>query len=191
MCSSDLDGSRKARCNAPTDDRARCREPKNEEFLAWGKDALAVADGRVVQIKDGLPENVGGPMARAVPVDLETVAGNHVVIEIAPAQYAFYAHLQPGSLRVRVGDRVRRGQVVGLVGNSGNSTEPHLHFHIVDAIAPGTSTLGAEGIPYATSFEVVGRCQLSASGIQCTHSAPVRLTDAVPLQNQLVRFPER
>lgn len=185
------DGSKRPRCISPQDDRSRCREPKNEEFLAWGKDALAVADGRIVQIKDGLPENVGGPMARAVPVDLETVAGNHVVIEIAPGQYAFYAHLQPGSLRVRVGDRVRRGQVIGLVGNSGNSTEPHLHFHIVDAIAPGTSTLGAEGIPYATSFEVVGRCQLSAAGIQCSRSTPIRLTDAVPLQNQLVRFPER
>ena len=185
------DGSKKPRCISPNDDKARCREPKNDEFLAWGKEALAVADGRVVQIKDGLPENVGGPSARAVPVDLETVAGNHVVIEIAPEQYAFYAHLQPGSLRVKVGDRVRRGQVVGLVGNSGNSTEPHLHFHIVDGIAPGTSTLGAEGIPYATNFAIVGRCQLSAAGITCTRSAPVSVTDAVPLGNQLVRFPDR
>jgi murein DD-endopeptidase len=185
------DGSRKARCNAPTEDRARCREPKNEEFLAWGEEAIAVADGRVAQIKDGLPENVGGPMARAVPVDLETVAGNYVLIEIAPSKYAFYAHLQPGSLRVKVGDRVRRGQVVGLVGNSGNSTEPHLHFHIVDGIAPGTSTLGAEGIPYATSFTLFGRCQLSAAGIQCTRTAPVSLIDAMPMQNQLVRFQER
>ena len=185
------DGSKKPRCISPQDDRSRCREPKNEEFLAWGKEAFAVADGRVVQIKDGLPENVGGPSSRAVPVDLETVAGNHVVIEIGPSQYAFYAHLQPGSLRVKVGDRVRRGQVVGLVGNSGNSTEPHLHFHIVDAIAPGTSTLGAEGIPYATSFAIVGRCQLSATGITCTRSAPVHVTDGVPLQNQLVRFPDR
>lgn len=121
---------------------------------------------------------------------LVTIGGNHVVIEIAKGQYAFYAHLQPGSLRVRVGDRVKRGQVVGLVGNSGNSTEPHLHFHLTDAIAPGTSTLGAEGIPYALpSFEVLGNCVLGAS-IQCSRTAAAMVKDAMPLQNQLVRFPE-
>ena len=64
-----------------------------------------------------------------------------------------WAHLQPGSVRVKVGDHVKRGQVLGLVGNSGNSSEPHLHFHVTDA----ASTLGAEGIPYAfPAFEVRG-----------------------------------
>ena len=72
----------------------------------------------------------------------------------AAASYAFYAHLQPGSLKVKLGDKVRRGQVVGLVGNSGNSTEPHLHFHVSDANSP----LGCEGLPYALdAFEVQGR----------------------------------
>jgi murein DD-endopeptidase len=161
---------------------------RNENFIAYGMEALAVADGIIVQTKDSIPENTGGPMSRAVPITLETVGGNHVVLEIGRGQYAFYAHLQPGSLRVRVGDRVKRGQVIGLVGNSGNSTEPHLHFHLVDAIAPGTSTLGAEGIPYAfPALEVVGRCVLAAS-VQCTRTAPIRVSDAMPLQNQLVRF---
>jgi hypothetical protein len=163
---------------------------KNENFLAYGNEVFAVADGRVVQTKDSIPENTGGPQSRAVPVTLVTVGGNHVVLEIAPGKYAFYAHLQPGSLRVRVGDRVKRGQVIGLVGNSGNSTEPHLHFHLVDAVAPGTSTLGAEGIPYAIpSLELLGRCQLSQTGIRCARSSPIVLRDAIPLQNQLVRFP--
>ena len=58
-------------------------------------------------------------------------------------RYPVYAHLQPGSLRVKLGDKVRRGQTLGLVGNSGNSTEPHLHFHITDANSP----LGSEGLP--------------------------------------------
>jgi murein DD-endopeptidase len=160
---------------------------KNANFIAYGKEALAVADGIVVQTKDGIPENTGGPLSRAVPVTLETVGGNHVVLEIGPKQYAFYAHLQPGSLRVRVGDRVRRGQVLGLVGNSGNSTEPHLHFHIVDAIAPGTSTLGAEGIPYALTFDLIGRCQFSGT-VRCARNAPLEVRDGIPLQNQLVRF---
>ena len=68
-----------------------------------------------------------------VPITLETVGGNNVIMEIGDGLYAFYAHLQPGSLRVKVGDKVRRGQVLGLLGNSGNSSEPHLHFHICNA----------------------------------------------------------
>ncbi|HET9012381.1 MAG TPA: M23 family metallopeptidase, partial [Gemmatimonadaceae bacterium] len=119
------------------DDRLR-----NENYYAEGDDALAVADGRVVAMKDSIPENVPGVNSRAVPITLETVGGNHVILDIGGGYYAFYAHLRPGSLRVRVGDRVRRGQVVGLVGNSGNSTEPHLHFHVSDADSP----LGSEGV---------------------------------------------
>jgi murein DD-endopeptidase MepM/ murein hydrolase activator NlpD len=115
---------------------------KNESYFAYGADAIAVADGIVVATKDSIPQNIPGPTSRAVPITLETVGGNHVIIDIGGGRYAFYAHLQPGSLRVKVGDRVRRGQVVGLVGNSGNSTEPHLHFHIADGVSP----LGSEGM---------------------------------------------
>jgi murein DD-endopeptidase MepM/ murein hydrolase activator NlpD len=79
-----------------------------------------------------------------VPITSETVAGNHIVLDLGGGRYAFYAHFQPGSLKVKVGDRVTRGQVIGLVGNSGNSTEPHLHFHISDGVSP----LGSEGLPY-------------------------------------------
>src|SRR5205085_8384853 len=113
---------------------------KNENYRCYGAEALAVADGTVVAIKDGIPQNVPGATSRAVPITLETVGGNHVILDIGQGYYAFYAHLQPGSLRVKVGDKVKRGQVVGLVGNSGNSTEPHLHFHISNANSP----LGSE-----------------------------------------------
>ena len=124
----------------------------NKNYLAYGSDALAVADGIVAETKDSIQQNVPGEMSRAVPITLETVAGNHIVLDIGNGHYALYAHLQPGSLRVKLGDHVRRGQVLGLVGNSGNSTEPHLHFHIMD----GPSPLGSEGLPYALpSFEVV------------------------------------
>jgi murein DD-endopeptidase MepM/ murein hydrolase activator NlpD len=110
-----------------------------------------------------------------------------VVIDIGGGRYAFYAHVQPGSLRVKVGDTVKRGQVLALVGNSGNSTEPHLHFHIVDGIAPGTSTLGAEGVPYAIEqFEVLGDCANPQSGCVRTKSFTARR--AIPLQNEIVRF---
>jgi murein DD-endopeptidase len=164
----------------------------NANYFAYGREIFAVSDGIVVATKDSIPENVPrGPVARAVPINLVTVGGNHVVIDLGDGRYAFYAHVQPGSMRVRVGDRVRRGQVIALVGNSGNSTEPHLHFHIVDAVALGTSTLGAEGIPYElASFELVGRCTLGLGGIRCTRDARKTITNGMPLQNQLVRFPE-
>lgn len=158
---------------------------KNESYYAYGDDALAVADGIVVATKDGIPQNVPGATSRAVPITLETVGGNHVVIDLGPGRYAFYAHLQPGSLRVKVGDRVKRGQVIGLVGNSGNSTEPHLHFHVGDGISP----LGSEGIPYEIgSFEIVGHCR--SFGVGCERSAAVARHGEVPLGNTLVRFPE-
>jgi hypothetical protein len=164
----------------------------NKAYYAYGENIYAVGDGLVVQAKDSIPENTPrGPVARAVPINLVTVAGNHIVVDMGQGNFAFYAHIIPGSLRVKVGDRVRRGQVIGLVGNSGNSTEPHLHFHVVDGIAPGTSTLGAEGIPYSiASFEVLARCQLGMAGVRCARSASVPVTDGMPLQNQLVRFPD-
>ncbi len=125
----------------------------NKNYYAYGVNAYAVADGVVTEVKDGIPENVPGEKSRAIPITLETVGGNHVIIDIGNGCFAFYAHLQPGSLRVKLGDRVRRGQVVGLVGNSGNSTEPHLHFHVSNASSP----LGSEGLPYQLpSFDLVG-----------------------------------
>ena len=157
---------------------------KNESYYAEGVDALAVANGTVVAVKDSIPENVPGITSRAVPITLETVGGNHVIIDIGGGKYAFYAHLKPGSIRVKTGDPVKRGQVVGLIGNSGNSTEPHLHFHISD----GNSPLGSEGVPYRyDSFEIVGRCRTFNLG--CERITPVTRKGEVPLANVLIRFP--
>ena len=113
------------------------------------------------------------------------------LLNIGGGVYAFYAHLQPGSLRVKPGDKVRRGQVVGLVGNSGNSTEPHLHFHVSDANSP----LGCEGLPYGlNSFEVQGRIG-GVQGGKFTAWTPLPAPEArkreMPLANVVVRFPNR
>ncbi|HEY2545108.1 MAG TPA: M23 family metallopeptidase [Candidatus Acidoferrum sp.] len=161
-------------------------EKDNKNYLAYGNDALAVADGIVTETKDGIPENIPGANSRAVPITLETVGGNHVIIDIGGGHFAFYAHLQPGSLRVKLGDKVRRGQVVGLVGNSGNSTEPHLHFHIEN----GNSPLGAEGLPYAlSSFEVVGHGwgwkPSDAKGPAEVHK------NELPMENEVVNFTDK
>jgi hypothetical protein len=163
---------------------------RNDSYYAYGQDVFAVADGVVVETKDGIPDNVPGPQSRAVPITLETVGGNYILLELGPQRYAFYAHLLPGSLRVRPGDRVRRGQLIGRVGNSGNSTEPHLHFHVVDGIAAGTTTLGAEGVPYVLDgFELRGTCTASI-GASCRRMPPRMLLTAMPMQNQIVNFPD-
>ena len=155
----------------------------NSNYRCYGAEALAVADGVVVETKDGIPENVPGPTSRAVPITLETVGGNFVILEIGKGDYAFYAHLQPGSLRVGPGDRVRRGDVLGLVGNSGNSTEPHLHFHLADAPSP----LGSEGVPYVLdSFEYLGRGVFWSRERAVT---PERRAGEIPLANMVVSFP--
>lgn len=158
---------------------------KNESYYAHGQETLAVGSGTVVATKDGIPENVPGITSRAVPITLETIGGNHVILDLGEGRYAFYAHLQPGSLRVKPGDRVRTGQVIGLVGNSGNSTEPHLHFHLTD----GNSPLGSEGIPYLhESFEVLARCRSFTMG--CDRSGAGTRRREMPMANMQVRFPE-
>jgi murein DD-endopeptidase MepM/ murein hydrolase activator NlpD len=157
---------------------------KNENYRCYGAEALAVADAKVAAIKDGIPQNVPGANSRAVPITLETVGGNYVILDLGQERYGFYAHLQPGSLRVKPGDKVRRGQVLGLVGNSGNSTEPHLHFHISNSPSP----LASEGLPYAfESFDQQGQGwgwkASSKDGPAQKH------TMEMPLQNAVVRFP--
>ena len=159
-------------------------EKDNKNYYAYGSEALAVADGVVTEVKDGIPQNVPGIESRAVPITLETVGGNHVILDIGGGNFAFYAHLQPGSLRVKLGDKVRRGQVLGLVGNSGNSTEPHLHFHIEN----GSSPLGAEGLAYSlASFEVVGHGWEWKPSDQ---KGPGEVhKNEIPTENEVVNFP--
>jgi hypothetical protein len=116
-------------------------------YYAYGKAVLAVADGRVITARDGLPDNIPGhneAFHPAVPITLETVTGNTIIIDLGGGQFAYYMHLQPGSLRVKSGERVRRGQVLALVGNSGDSREPHLHFEVTDSSTP----IAGEGLPY-------------------------------------------
>jgi hypothetical protein len=116
-------------------------------YFSYGKTVLAVADGRVVTAKEGLPDNVPGHnegFHPAIPITLETVSGNSITLEVAPRQFAQYMHLQAGSLRVKAGDRVRRGQVLARVGASGDAREPHLHFQVSTSASP----FGGEGVPY-------------------------------------------
>jgi len=94
------------------------------DYFAFGQHLLAVADGRVTAAVDGAPDvPVGGRTWR-------NMAGNHVILDIGGGRYVLYGHLRQGSVRVHVGDDVRRGQVLGQVGDSGNSDTPHLHLQV-------------------------------------------------------------
>ena len=168
---------------------------KNENWLGYGAEVLAVADGVVADVQDGDPENIPLSSKRAAPVTPRIFHGNYVVLDLGNSHFAFYAHLQPQSIRVKIGDRVRRGQVIGLVGNSGNSDAPHLHFHISD----GKSPVEAEGLPFVfESFEVLGEAKLSeALGLEAVtkgwkarpDAAPRKQEKEMPLENSVVRFP--
>jgi Peptidase family M23 len=152
----------------------------NKNYRAYGSDVMAVADATVVTVKDGIPQNVPGINSRAVPITLETVGGNHVILDLGSGHFAFYAHLQPGQIRVKEGDRVKRGQVLALLGNSGNSTEPHLHFHVANVNSP----LASEGLPYALDFEVMGK----GIGWKPSGAMPEKHSQEMPLQNAVIRF---
>jgi murein DD-endopeptidase MepM/ murein hydrolase activator NlpD len=121
-------------------------------YYGFGKEIHAVANGTVMAAGDGLPDN---ELIYAAPAaTIETLAGNYVIVDIGNKKYACYAHMVNGSVRVKEGDVVTEGQVLGLMGNSGNSDIPHLHFQVV---TDTPSFLGAEGYPHVyRSFEVIG-----------------------------------
>jgi len=97
---------------------------KNEDYYAFGREVLAPAGGLVTDVITGVRENVPGSM------NPYSALGNAVIIQHSPHEFSVLAHLKLGSIKVKAGQRVRRGQVVGLCGNSGNSSEPHLHYHL-------------------------------------------------------------
>jgi hypothetical protein len=161
-------------------------EKKNESYICYGQKVHAVANGVVTEVKDGIPQNVPGIDSRAVPINLETVGGNHVILDIGNGMYAFYAHLQPGSLRVKVGDHVKAGQLLALLGNSGNSTEPHLHFHLIDRSSP----LGGEGLPFAyPSYSLLGKGSLDGDVAKMNWLPSKQVVHGeIPAENQIVQF---
>jgi hypothetical protein len=157
-------------------------EKNNANYYCHGQDALAIADATVVEVKDGIPENVPNQKP-VVEITLETVAGNHVNLDLGGGIYAMYAHLIPGSIKVKVGDHVTRGQFLGLVGNTGNSTEPHLHFQLMNANSP----LGSEGLPYTMDFTLTGRGNDDKPGVYPLPSPEPRHAQ-IPLENEVVDF---
>jgi Peptidase family M23 len=99
---------------------------KNEDYLAYGQELLAVAAGEVITLVDGVPDNKPGELNPYM------APGNVLIIKHSETLYSAYAHLIPGSAQVKVGDKVKQGQPLARCGNSGNSSETHLHFQLQD-----------------------------------------------------------
>lgn len=111
---------------------------KLADYYCYGKEVLSPAEGEVVEVRDKYPDSLllGHGQADCSARDIR---GNYILIRHADKEYGLLAHLQPGSVRVKPGDTVKRGQCVAYCGNSGNTSEPHLHFHLQDSMSFYTS----------------------------------------------------
>lgn len=130
-----------------------------EMFYAFGAPVLAAADGDVVTTADGLEDSeslqkpgesvedfenrMAGQQERLIASGIRNLIGNHIMIRHPNGEYSLYAHLRSNSIRVRTGDHVAQGDVIAELGNSGASTEPHLHFSIHD----GPDPIASRGVP--------------------------------------------
>ncbi|MDX1549299.1 MAG: M23 family metallopeptidase [Lysobacter spongiicola] len=119
-----------------------------EDYHCWGEPILAPAPATVVAAVDGLPDQPIGTTNAQAP------AGNHVMLDLGRGEYALLAHFQQDSLQVATGDEVAAGDVLGRCGNSGNTSEPHLHFHLQDSPVFGQGS----GLPaYFNDYIVDGK----------------------------------
>jgi hypothetical protein len=155
--------------------------------LGYGEDVLAVADAVVAATRDDMDEVTRVSARRKhAPGD---ASGNYVALDLGGGRYVLYEHLKPGSVRVKRGQRVSRGQIVAALGFTGDSTGPHLHLHVADASAP----LGAEGQPFVLErFDVIGVyrdiADLGTRPWTRTGTAPIRRERERPASNVVVQF---
>jgi hypothetical protein len=166
---------------------------KLESYAIFGQPVLAVADAVVVLVIDGEPEQTPGNYPTNIALD--KADGNAVILDLGGHRYATYAHMQPGSIKVRSGEKVHLGQVIGLVGDTGNSIVPHLHFQVTD----GPSSLSSNGLPYEISeFQVTGatagtkafdEAESNGTPLPVTPVVPPRaVKQAMPLDQLIISF---
>jgi hypothetical protein len=159
---------------------------KCTDYYCYGADLLAVADGTVIEARDKIPEGVP-PNSYAGPT-LQNVLGNSIVLDIGNSRYAVYAHIIPGTLTVDIGDTVLQGQVIGQLGNSGNSSGPHLHFHL----CKGPDALASEGLPFSfASYDLQG--SMSKEDVEAgkaweASGLPQVRTAEMPVLDQVVKL---
>ncbi|MBX3268958.1 MAG: M23 family metallopeptidase [Sandaracinaceae bacterium] len=167
-----------------------------ESWAGFDEPLYAVADGVVVQALDALDDITPGSLPEPGTITLQTVDGNHVILDLGGGVHAFYAHLRRGSVRVAVGDRVVAGQEIGRLGNTGNTSAPHLHLHLMAE----PSALGADGIPHTfTELRVAGRLDRerwrtapdqSGQWFDRAAASPDDRVGQLPLDLSVVDFPD-
>ncbi|MFC2131255.1 M23 family metallopeptidase [Bacteroidota bacterium] len=162
-------------------------ETLNENWVCYGKELLAVANGVVTAIHGGVPNNT--PVGEIFELDFQDMAGNYVIIDIGNNHYVAYCHMIPGSIKVKVGDEVKTGDVLGLLGNSGNSGAPHLHFQITT----GNSFYAGEGLPYVFDeylWTADGEIDWVSGDIKVTYHlpSPERMTNRLPENLRVLDF---
>jgi Peptidase family M23 len=159
---------------------------RNDQFYVYGADVYAVANGTVVSVQDGKPDAT--PNKAMTPKTLSDFGGNQVMLEIAPKVYAVYAHLQPGSLRVKVGDTVKVGAPLAKIGNTGPSLGPHLHFGLLNR--PDLFT--GRSLPFVIdSYTLAGRADFKASQGDTVAITPEskQVRSVYPLYGSIQNFP--
>jgi Peptidase family M23 len=145
-----------------------------------GAKVLSVADGTVISLQDGRPDEK--PPNFPQGYDLLQQLGNFLIVDIGYGLFAYYGHFQPNTLKVHAGDKIRRGQALALVGNSGNSDAPHLHFGIQDGPLPYASN----GVPFVfSSFTTTGTITNSIDDIASGATAQIGSARAGPHRNEL------
>ena len=158
--------------------RAGATRTKNDDWWGWGEPVLAVANGEITEVVDGIPDNTPSVLP---PVTLDNIAGNHVILQIAPNRYVTYAHLQNASIKVRLHDHVHRGEVLALLGNSGNTTGAHLHLQLTDR----NSVLQSESVPFVfQNFIYFGQ----GSDYEMNKHVSAPWKDSIPPGNAVVQF---
>ncbi|MGC4105703.1 MAG: peptidoglycan DD-metalloendopeptidase family protein [Thermomicrobiales bacterium] len=146
-----------------------------DQYWIWGQPLTAPAAGTVVEVLNDQPDQKPGPpLAETNPDAFKTLhpAGNHIVLQTADHEFVFMAHMQRGSVRVQQGDILEAGDIVGLVGNSGNTSEPHLHIHVQNV--EGFSDPKAAGLPLIfSSLTVDGAPSIGKELVQGSFVEPV------------------
>jgi hypothetical protein len=153
-------------------------------WFGFGEELYAVGNGTVVYARDGVPDIE--ITTQKPPATIDTALGNGVVIDLGDEKYACYGHMANGSVRVKTGDTVTEGQVIGLMGNTGNSDAPHLHFQVITG---SPVVLGGEGYPIVyRSFNVTGT--FSEDTLTATFfNTPVPQQDWIMENDVVVSFP--
>ncbi|MCA9876171.1 MAG: M23 family metallopeptidase [Thermomicrobiales bacterium] len=158
---------------------------RNEDHFAYGEAVFAVASGAVTHVREGVPENT--PFTVPPMRSSADYGGNQVVVHLDSGEYASYAHLQPGSVRVQPGDRVVTGDILGLVGNTGHSESPHLHFQLSD----GPNHLTSASLPFVIDgWILTGAAPAGATTPTAELVGPEKpQVRTYPMQGAVARFP--